>query len=124
MLLLRTVHSLITVQPHAPALVTVTDVQAEMHLMLLKQALHTSPVSIHHLVRVSQVTDVQAERPARMQAARAQHTSPQANLLAPALVIAGVQQVAQAVLIKTPVRLTWYPQVLIQRVVTPVILAV
>ena len=48
----RTAHSLTMVQHIAPVLVMVTDVQAEMPLMLRKQALHTLPVSTHHLVRV------------------------------------------------------------------------
>ncbi len=48
----RTAHSLTTVQLLVPVSVMVTDVQAEMLLMLHKQALHTLPDNTHHLVRV------------------------------------------------------------------------
>ena len=65
----------------------VTDVQAERPPMLLRQVIHTSPVNIHQLVRVSPVGDVQVEQQVQNLLLRTAPSSPALlHLLAPALV--------------------------------------
>jgi hypothetical protein len=71
------------VQLHVPVLVMVTDVRAEINLMLHKQVQITLPDSTRHLVQVSWVIDVQAEQQAHMLPHQTAHSLTMVQLLVP-----------------------------------------